>query len=209
MSKFVKELVTDHLKTRLQGVNDLFLISLVGVDAITDSNLRAELRRKNIEVEVVKNSLARRACEGTPLAPAFENTAGMLALVWGSNDVVSLAKELVRITGEKKYAKIEAKGGVVGGAAIGPKEIKAVSKWPSREEQLSILLGQILSPGAMLASQLTSVGGALASQIKQKGEGEGEEAAAATDAAAPDAVATSEAVSAPEAAAATAPEATG
>lgn len=172
MSKFVKELVTGHLKKRLDGVNDLFLVSLVGVDAITNSNLRAELRGKNIHMTVVKNSLARRAAEGTPLAPAFENTAGMLALVWGSNDVVSLAKELVRLTGDKKYAKVEAKGGVVGGSAVAPDDLKKVSKWPSREEQLSILLGQILAPGAMLASQLTSAGGALASQIKQHGEGD-------------------------------------
>ena len=47
-------------------------------------------------------------------------------------------------------------------------QVEQVSKWPSRTEQLSILLGQILSPGAMLASQLNSVGGALASQIEQK-----------------------------------------
>ena len=50
-------------------------------------------------------------------------------------------------------------------------QVEQVSKWPSRTEQLSILLGQILSPGAMLASQLNSVGGALASQIEQKGKG--------------------------------------
>jgi len=43
---------------------------------------------------------------------------------------------------------------------------------PSRTEQLSLLLGQILSPGANLVSQLGSVGGALASQIEQRGEGE-------------------------------------
>ncbi len=41
---------------------------------------------------------------------------------------------------------------------------------------MSLLVGQILSPGAKLVSQLTRVGGALASQIEQKGEGEEEEA---------------------------------
>jgi large subunit ribosomal protein L10 len=128
---------------------------------------------------VIKNSLGRRACEGTILAPAFENPAGMLALVWGSNDVVSLAKELVKVTTEKQYAQFEPKGGVVDGAAVSAADIKLVSKWPSREEQLSILLGQILAPGANLASQLTSAGGALASQIKQIGEGDEGEAAAA------------------------------
>ena len=48
-----------------------------------------------------------------------------------------------------------------------------VSKWPTRLEQLSLLMGQILSPGATLSSQLISAGGALASQIKQHGEREG------------------------------------
>ena len=50
--------------------------------------------------------------------------------------------------------------------------MKAVSKWPSRQEQLSILVGQILSPGAKLSGQLLGAGGKLASQIKKKSEGE-------------------------------------
>ena len=49
-----------------------------------------------------------------------------------------------------------------------------MSKWPSRAEQLSLLVGQILSPGANLVSQLTSAGGALASQIEQRGKDEDE-----------------------------------
>jgi ribosomal protein L10 len=53
-----------------------------------------------------------------------------------------------------------------------PDRVTDISKWPSRAEQLSLLLGQILAPGANLLSQLASPGGALASQIKQKGEGE-------------------------------------
>ncbi len=127
--------MTGHLKNRLQGVNDLFLVSMVGMDAITNSNLRAELRGKDIQMVVVKNSLARRAAEGSIVAPAFENPAGMLALVWGSSDVVALAKELVRVSGEKKYAKLEPKGGVVGRSrAFAAAELqKAISKWPTRE----------------------------------------------------------------------------
>jgi len=72
------------------------------------------------------------------------------------------------------------------GGRLSAEQVKQVSKWPSRQEQLSILLGQILSPGANLVSQLTSVGGALASQIKEKAEGESSEAAA-PEAAAPEA----------------------
>jgi large subunit ribosomal protein L10 len=102
-------------------------------------------------------------------------------MVWGASDIVALAKEVVRLAGDKDFALFEARGGVMGGAKLESDEVKQVSKWPTREEQLSRLSGQILSVGARLNSQLLAVGGALASQIKQHGEGEeaGEGAAAA------------------------------
>jgi large subunit ribosomal protein L10 len=119
---------------------------------------------------VVKNSLARRATEGTALAPAFEGSEGTLAVIWGSEDVVSLAKEVTRLAKEAKYGSFGAKGGVMDGAKLSAGDVAAVSKWPNRQEQLSLLVGQILGPGASLSAQLLAPGGALASQVKQKGE---------------------------------------
>lgn len=171
MSKLVKDLVTDHLKQELSGVQDLLLVNVVGLTANRTSALRKALREKNIKLVVVKNSLARRATEGTQLAPAFEGSSGNLALVWGGSDIVSLAKEVAKLAGDKEYAPFTARGGVMDGAHLKPEEVEQVSKWPTREEQISLLLGQILSPGAKLVSQLLSAGGALASQIKQHGEG--------------------------------------
>ena len=170
MSKLVKNLVTEDLRRQLTGVSDMLLVNVVGLDAIRTSKLRKELRGKNIQLEVIKNSLARRACEGTPLAAAFKGVEGTLALVWGSGDIVSLAKEIVRLAGAKEYDGFSARGGAMGGATLTADEVKQVSTWPSREEQLSILLGQILSPGAVLAGQLGAMGGSLASQIKQRTE---------------------------------------
>jgi ribosomal protein L10 len=183
MSKYVKDLVTSHLKGRWDGVQDLLLVNIAGLDANRNAALRRELRGKNIQLMVIKNSLARRATEGTALAPAFEGATGTLAAIWGASDIVALAKEVARVAADKQYAKFEARGGVMDGAALSPKEVEQVSKWPSREEQLSILLGQILSPGAMLSSQLTSLGGALASQVKELIERQGGDAGEAGDAA--------------------------
>jgi large subunit ribosomal protein L10 len=177
MSKYVKDLVTSHLKGRWDGVQDLLLVNIAGLDANRNAALRRELRGKNIQLMVIKNSLARRATEGTALAPAFEGATGTLAAIWGASDIVALAKEVTRVAADKQYAKFEARGGVMDGAALGPKEVEQVSKWPSREEQLSILVGQVLSPGALLSSQLTSMGGALASQVKELIERQGGEAA--------------------------------
>jgi ribosomal protein L10 len=172
MSKLVKDMITEELKGRFDGVNELILVNLVGLDAIKTQALRKELRGKGIQLMMVKSSLARRATEGTVLAPAFEGAAGTLAAVWGATDVVALAKEVSRLASDKKMAPFSALGGVMEGAALTADQVQEVSKWPTREEQLSLLVGQILSPGATLVAQLTGIGGTLASQIKEKAGGD-------------------------------------
>ena len=170
MSKYLKGLIADELKSRFDGVSDALLVDVIGMEANANVELRKSLRQKNIHLLVVKNSLARRATEGTALAPAFEGAAGTIAVVWGGEDVVSLAKEVTRLAGNKKYEPFAPKGGVMDGAPLSADDVKAVSKWPSRAEQLSLLVGQILSPGAKLASQILGPGAKLASQVKKKSE---------------------------------------
>lgn len=172
MSKFVKDLITKDLRKRLEGVDDALVVDVIGLKNDKNVALRQRLRKKNIHLLVVKNSLARRATEGTRLERAFESTQGTMALIWGGEDIISLAKEVVNIAEDKNFAPFAPKGGVMDGQPLAGDQVKAVSKWPSRKEQLSILSGQILSPGAKLSSQLLGAGAKLASQIKKMGEGE-------------------------------------
>ena len=97
MSKYVKNLVVDHIRRRLGSVHDALLVNMVGLDANANYRLRSELRSKKINVLVVKNSLAARAMAGTPLAGMFDGVAGSAAVCWGSEDIVSLAKEITRL----------------------------------------------------------------------------------------------------------------
>ncbi len=94
MSKYVKGLVADDIRRRIDGVDDALLVNMIGLDANKSVELRRQLRDKDISVMVIKNSLARRATKGTPLAPALENAQGAVALVWGGEDFVSLVKEI-------------------------------------------------------------------------------------------------------------------
>ncbi len=176
MSKYIKNLLTDEVRQRLQGVDAALLVGMIGLDGNTSNRLRKELQQKDIEVMVVKNSLAARAVAGTRLAPMFDGLTGATAICWGSEDIVSLAKEVTRLVKDKRYEKFTARGGVLDGEQLTAEQVEQVSKWPNRTEQLSLLVGQILGPGSRLAAQLLGPGGALASQIKQKGEG-GEDAA--------------------------------
>ena len=173
MSKYVKELVTRDIKRRLDGVDDAVLVSCVGMDAITTNQLRGELDQKDIHMLVVKNSLAKRATEGTHLSLAFEGATGQIGVCWGSTDFVSLVKEIVKLDKDKgKFEKFVADGGVMDGEKLDADGVAAISKWPNREEQISLLVGQILGPGSQLSGALLGPGKMLNSQIKQIGEGD-------------------------------------
>jgi len=170
MSKLVKNMLIDDLKTRLTGVGEVIVVSLGRLDAIQTSQLRQALRKKKINLQLVKNSLARRATLDTPLAPAFDTHEGMLAIAWGGEDVVDLAKELDRLSGVKEYEGFEFRGGALDGARLEPADVKSVAKWPSRAEQLSLLSGQISSLGSRISGQICSLGGVLAGQIASRVE---------------------------------------
>lgn len=172
MSRYVKELIANDISRRLDGVDNALLVNVIGMDANQTVGLRRELRHKNMSLLVVKNSMARRATQGTPLAPAFASVDGTLAVVWGGEDFISLVKEVARLDKSAEYERFAARAGVMDGEQLTPERIREISKWPNREEQLSILSGQILSPGAKLSSQLIGPGGALASQIEKKSEEE-------------------------------------
>lgn len=167
MSKFVKDLMTKEVATRLDGVGDCVLANVIGMDANSTGALRKRLREKEIQLLVVKNSLARRATEGTSLAPAFEGLSGTAAVVWGAEDFVSLVKEVVELDKGEEFDKFEARGGCMDGEQLTKERVTEISKWPSRTEQLSILVGQILGPGSQLSAQLKGPGSKLASQVKK------------------------------------------
>ncbi len=170
MSKYVKDLLTKELSSRLDGVEDCVLANVIGLDANSAVALRRRLREKEISLLVVKNSLAKRATDGTSLAPAFEGLEGTAAVLWGAEDFISLVKEVVELDKDAGFEQFKARGGCMDGEQLSAERVVEISKWPSRAEQLSLLVGQIAGPGSQLVAQLKGPGAGLASQIKQIGE---------------------------------------
>jgi ribosomal protein L10 len=170
MSKYVKNLLSQDIAKRLEGVEDAVLVNVVGLDVNKTVALRKQLREQNIHVLAIKNSLARRATQGTPLHAALEGAEGSLAVVWGAEDFVSLAKVITKLDQDASYEAFTTQGGVMDGEKLTPDRVKQISKWPSRTEQLSILSGQIVSVGANLSGALLGPGGTIAGQIEQKAQ---------------------------------------
>src|SRR5205085_10355049 len=65
MSKKVKNLITNEFKKKLGDVDGVAVISPQGIDGQKNDGIRSKLHAKGLRMTVVKNTLARRATEGT------------------------------------------------------------------------------------------------------------------------------------------------
>ncbi len=103
---------------------------------------------------MVKSTLAKRATEGTPIEPAKDSFTGPVGIAIGYDDPVLLIKKVLEFN--KSNEKFEITGGVVEGSVCSVDQIKTISKLPSREVQLSMLVGAMQAPASKMASLLNS-----------------------------------------------------
>lgn len=176
MSKYVKELMMDQFKTELDGSTSLLILDLKGLDAISEYQLRKDLRAKSIKMRVLRNSLARRVFEDAGMGGLSQFLAGPSVAVWGGDGVAELAKEV--FTQVKKLKKPEIKGGAVDGVVIGPAQVEDITKLPSREALIARVVGLALSPAQRVVSLANAPASGLMGQIKAIAEPEGEGEAA-------------------------------
>lgn len=163
MSKPIKALLTQQLKDRYKGLDSACVVELTGLDVLTQEKLRKELRGKSARLEVVRNSLAKHAFAGGPLAPLGESLVGPCALVTSRSSLIEVAKYLV--TAAKEFAKLKLKNAVLDGDP-GLLTIEQVSKMRGKGEilgELSMLIG---SPGRAIAGCMRSPQGKIAGCLK-------------------------------------------
>src|SRR5262245_8430587 len=93
-SKGKKKEELDELKKQLSAANNLFVAKFQGMTVAQDTELRHKIRGTNSRYRVVKNTLARKAAEGTPAEGVAKAFDGPTAIAYNSNDPVGLAKVL-------------------------------------------------------------------------------------------------------------------
>lgn len=169
MSKKVKDLITKEYEDAYGEVDSACVVSVIGMDAISTNRFRGELRSKNIRLQVVKNSLARRALMDSPLKPLTDALEGPCAVATGGESVIDLAKILVGM--KKTYPAIELKRGIIEGDPD-LVDVEQLARMKGRSELLSDLAGLITSPARNLAGCLAGPGGRLAGCFKAMGEKE-------------------------------------
>jgi large subunit ribosomal protein L10 len=164
MSKQIKQMEMDALKQRFQDVRDLVILTSDKLDCQTDYQMRAGLRKKNIRMQMVKNSLARRVFDELGVKFTREWT-GTTIVAWGAGSLAELSKEFDALS--KKYKKIQVKGAVSEGQEI---EFKQALAMPTRAEAIGRVVGLAMAPAARLMSQILGPGSQIVGQIKSIAE---------------------------------------
>lgn len=127
------------------------------VDEMTD--LRVEARKSGVYLRVVKNSLARRAMEGTEFECMSEGLTGPLMLAFSQEEPGSAARLMKDFA--KSNDKLVVKLVAVGGKLLAPGDIEALAKMPTYDEAISMLMSVMKAPIQKLATTLNEVPGKL------------------------------------------------
>jgi large subunit ribosomal protein L10 len=168
MSKYVKELMMNQLRSDLDGSTSLLILDLKDLDAISEHQFRRDLRKKSIRVRALKNSLARRVFSEMGLDGLGKYLEGPSVAVWGGAGVAELAKEVS--TKVKSLKKPTIKGGAVDGVVIGPNQVEDITKLPSREALIGRIVSLALAPVQRVLSLANSPAGGLMAQLKTMSE---------------------------------------
>jgi large subunit ribosomal protein L10 len=169
MSKYVKELMMDQLKSDLDGSRSVLILDLKGLDAVAEHHLRRDLRKKSIRVRALKNTIARRVFTEMGLEGLSKYLTGPSVAVWGGDGVAELAKEISAKV--KTLKKPQIKGGVVDGVVIGPDQVEEITKLPSREALIARVVALALAPAQRVIALANAPAGGLMGQLKTMSEG--------------------------------------
>lgn len=149
-----KKAVVAEISERVSKAQSIILAEYRGLEVGDMTQLRAQARKSGVYLRVLKNTLVRRAVDGTPFSGLAIAMVG--PLVFGiSADPVAAAKVLSDFA--KANEKFVIKAGGMPNQVMDAKGIQVLATMPSREELLAKLLGTMQAPIAKLVRTLNEV----------------------------------------------------
>jgi large subunit ribosomal protein L10 len=149
-----KQAVVAEVSAQVAQAQTIVLAEYRGIEVGDITKLRANARKSGVYFRVVKNTLARRAVQGTPFEALAEQMVG--PLVYGiSADPVAAAKVVYDFA--RTNEKLVIKAGAYNGKMLDKAGVSALATVPSKEVLLAQLLGVLQSPISGLARVLVAV----------------------------------------------------
>jgi large subunit ribosomal protein L10 len=139
-----KQAVVDEIKGKLDRAQSAVVIDYIGITVAEADAMRKKLREADVDYTVYKNTLVKRAVDGTDYARLEEVLSGPSAFAISYNDAVAPARVLSGIF--KEYKKMEFKAGVIEGTFYDAEGLKQIASLPTRDELIARFLGSVVSP---------------------------------------------------------------
>ena len=151
----LKQPIVDEIKGHVNGAKAIVAVDYRGLTVEEDTKLRKQLREAGVVYKVYKNTLLKRAFEGTEFEALSKHLEGPTAVAFGLDDATAPARVISEVI--KTAPKLEFKAGVVEGTYYDQKGIEIIATIPSREVLISKLLGSLQSPITNFARVLKQI----------------------------------------------------
>ncbi|MCB9963693.1 MAG: 50S ribosomal protein L10 [Rhodospirillales bacterium] len=167
MSRARKKTEFDAYKAGFADIETVVVTHYSGMSVAEMTNLRNKLREGGASFKVTKNSLVKRALQGTQfegVADMFTGPVGMAT----SQDPVAAAKIIHEFCKENDKLKIV--GGAMGATILDAKGVEALAKMPSLDELRGMLVGLLVTPARQIATIMQAPASQMARVISAKAE---------------------------------------
>lgn len=166
MNRAEKEAEVALLRAELADAESVVLTSLKGLNVAQVTDLRARFQKAGVKYRVVKNTLARKAVEGSALEVLSKDFKTETAVAWSKDDAVTPFK--VTMNFKKDVEKFEVRCGYNAGKRLDAAGVDAMSNLPSLEELRARLLGVIQAVPAKLLAQINAPAQHIAGVLQAK-----------------------------------------
>ena len=173
-----KQAIISEISEKMDKASSVVIIDYIGITVEEANTMRGRLRDAGVDYKIYKNTLVRRAIDGTPHAGLADVLEGPSAFAFGYEDATAPARMLDGVI--REFRKMEFKAGIVEGVLYDAAGIKQIATIPSRDVLIARFMGSVQSP----LSKLVRTFAAIADE--KGGDAPAEEVAAeATEEAAP------------------------
>lgn len=154
-----KEAIVAEVAEVANSALSVVVAEYTGLESTDMDDLRAKAREGGVYIRVVKNTLARRALEGTEYACLQESLVGPLVMAFSQEDPGSAARVVKDFT--KENDKLAVKALSIGGQLLEASELDRLAKLPTKDQAISMLMSVMQAPITKLARTLNEVPGKL------------------------------------------------
>ena len=150
-----KQIIIDEIKDKFERAESAVVIDYMGITVAEADQMRKKLREAEVDYTVYKNTLVKRAIEGTKYEALGEILEGPSGFAFSYDDATAPARVLN--DARKAYKKMEFKGGIIEGEYYDKENIEKIAAIPSRDTLISKFMGSIQSPIANFARVVAQI----------------------------------------------------